>query len=277
MAKAGVALEKSSAKSSARRFLRVLGLDGKVVGRVKAPDVFDMEVRSDVIRRAVIALQTHRLQRKGTDVLAGKRRVVEYLGVGLDLSRVPRLKGTTRAAFVPFAVGGRPTHPPKVEKDIYKRVNKKEKLLALKSAIAATASKEYVEARGHRVEGVKYLPLVVVDEVQSLKKTKDVVELFKNLGVWEDVLRVKKRVGKIRAGKGKMRGRKYKGGKGPLIVVAKDDGIGLSARNIPGVDVVELRNLNVELLAPGGHPGRLTIWDRSSIVTLRSMFREGAL
>lgn len=264
-------------KTSSESFLRVLGLDGKVVGRLKAPEVFSMDIRPDLIRRIVIALQTHRLQRKGRDELAGKRHVVEYLGVGRGLSRVPRLKGTTKASFVPFAVGGRLTHPPKSEKDIYKKVNKKEKFLALISAIAATASKEYVQARGHRIEKVKYFPLVVVDDVQSLKKTKDVVNLFKNLGIWDDVLRVKKNMSKVRAGKGKMRGRKYKGGKGPLLVVAKDNGIGLSARNIPGVDVVELKNINVELLAPGGNPGRLTIWDRSSIVALRSMFKEEGL
>jgi large subunit ribosomal protein L4e len=261
-------------KAGSEGFLRVLGLDGKVVGRVKAPKVFTMDVRLDLIRRVVIALQTHRLQRKGRDELAGKRHVVEYLGVGRGLSRVPRLKGTTRASFVPFTVGGRLAHPPTPEKDIYKRVNKKEKLLALYSAIAATASKEYVQARGHVIEKAKYFPLVVVDDVQSLKKTRDVVNLFKSLGIWDDVLRVKDNMSKIRAGKGKMRGRRYKGGKGPLIVVAKDNGIGLSARNIPGVDVVELRNINVEVLAPGGNPGRLTIWDRSSIVALRSMFKE---
>lgn len=261
-------------KTGSEGFLRVLGLDGKVVSRVKTPAVFTMDIRPDLIRRVVVALQTHRLQRKSRDELAGKRHVVEYLGVGRSLSRVPRLKGTTRASFVPLTVGGRLTHPPKSEKDIYKKVNKKEKLLALSSAIAATASKEYVQARGHRVEKTKYFPLVVVDDVQSLKKTKDVVNLFKNLGIWEDAMRVKNSMSKIRAGKGKMRGRKYKGGKGPLLVVAKDNGIGLSARNIPGVDVVELKNVNVEVLAPGGNPGRLTIWDRSSIIALRSIFRE---
>ncbi|MEM2849138.1 MAG: 50S ribosomal protein L4 [Candidatus Bathyarchaeia archaeon] len=261
-------------KTGSEGFLRVLGLDGKVVGRLKTPGVFTTDIRPDLIRRVVVALQTHRLQRKGRSELAGKRHVVEYLGVGRSLSRVPRLKGTTRASFVPLAVGGRLTHPPKPEKDIYKKVNKKERLLALSSAIAATASKEYVQARGHRIEKVKYFPLVVVDDIQSLKKTKDVVNLFKNLGIWEDVLRVKNSMSKIRVGKGKMRGRKYKGGKGPLLVVAKNNGIGLSARNIPGVDVVELKNVSVEVLAPGGNPGRLTIWDRSSIITLRSIFRE---
>jgi len=261
-------------KTGSEGFLRVLGLDGKVVGRVKTPEAFTVDIRPDLIRKVVIALQTHRLQRKGRDELAGKRHVVEYLGVGRGLSRVPRLKGTSRASFVPFAVGGRVTHPPTPEKDIYKKVNRKEKLLALNSAIAATASKEYVQARGHRIEKVKYFPLVVVDDIQSLKKTKDVVNLFKSLGIWDDVLRVKKSIGKIRAGKGKMRGRRYKGGKGPLLIVAKDNGIGLSARNIPGVDVVELKNINVELLAPGGNPGRLTIWDRSSIVALRSILKE---
>jgi large subunit ribosomal protein L4e len=62
-----------------------------------------------------------------------------------------------------------------------------------------------------------------------------------------------------------MRGRAYKTPKSVLIVVGKNKGIYRAARNLPGVDVVEARNLNAELLAPGAHPGRLTVWTLSAI------------
>jgi large subunit ribosomal protein L4e len=65
---------------------------------------------------------------------------------------------------------------------------------------------------------------------------------------------------KIRPGKGKMRGRRRKGRRGPLIVVARDDGVSRAARNHPGVDTVLAKDLSVLHLAPGGHPGRLTIF-----------------
>ena len=77
---------------------------------------------------------------------------------------------------------------------------------------------------------------------------------------------------KVRAGKGKMRGRRYKKAKGPLIVVAKNEGILLGARNHPGVDVVLVDNLGVEMLAPGTHPGRLTIWTKGAIERLREIY-----
>ena len=76
---------------------------------------------------------------------------------------------------------------------------------------------------------------------------------------------------KVRAGKGKMRGRKMKKTVGPLIVVAEDEGIKKAARNMPGVDVETVDSLNVELMAPGTHPGRLTIWTRSAIEQLKKL------
>ncbi|HDJ96454.1 MAG TPA: 50S ribosomal protein L4, partial [Candidatus Aenigmarchaeota archaeon] len=73
---------------------------------------------------------------------------------------------------------------------------------------------------------------------------------------------------KVRAGKGKRRGRKYKRKKGPLIVVANDNGIFKAAKNLTGVDVCLVNNLNAELLAPGAMPGRLTIFSKAAIEKL---------
>jgi large subunit ribosomal protein L4e len=100
-----------------------------------------------------------------------------------------------------------------------------------------------------------------------VKRARDLKKIFMNLGVWPDIERVMESA-KVRAGRGKMRGRRIKRAIGPLIVVSNDDGIFKAARNFPGIDVVKVRDLNPELLAPGTHPGRLTIWTSSSIEEL---------
>jgi large subunit ribosomal protein L4e len=79
----------------------------------------------------------------------------------------------------------------------------------------------------------------------------------------------------IRAGKGKYRGRRIKQAVGPLIVIAEDKGIMQAARNIPGVDVVTVNNLNAEVLAPGAHPGRLTMWTSGAIEKLNKLYGSG--
>jgi len=255
----------------------VYGLDGKAVGRVRIPKVFQTPIRPDVIKRAVLAIQTHRLQPQGRDVMAGKRTSAESWGARHGVSRVPRVKGSRypragQGAFAPMTVGGRAAHPPKVEKVIRKEINKKERRLAIRSAIAATAVKELVAERGHVVDEVKNFPLVVDDALEDLERTRDVREVFKNLGLWPDVERASER--KVRAGKGKMRGRRLKKRKGPLIVVSKDGGIFKAARNLPGVDVVLVKDLNAELRAPGTHPGRLTVWTKTAFTALDELFGD---
>jgi len=262
---------------AAKSTVTVYSLDGKAIGRVKIPRVFRTPIRPDVIKRAVLAIQTHRLQPQGRDVMAGKRTSAESWGARRGVSRVPRVKGSRypkagQGAFAPMTVGGRAAHPPKVEKVIRKEINKKERRLAIRSAIAATAIKELVAARGHVVDEVKNFPLVVDDALEELERTRDVREVFKNLGLWPDVERASER--KVRAGKGKMRGRKLKKRKGPLIVVSKDGGIFKAARNLPGVDVVLVKDLNAELLAPGTHPGRLTVWTKSAFRSLDELFGD---
>jgi len=247
---------------------KVFDLQGKNIGRIRLPDVFKTSLRPDVIKRAVIAIQSNRFQPQGRDKMAGKRTTAESWGTGHGIARIPRLKEVRRAAFAPGTVGGRIAHPPVVEKKIKKKIPKKEKRLALRSAIAATGLKEVVAARGHIVDDVPDFPLVVTEDIQSLKKTRELREVFINLGVWPDVYRVKESI-KIRAGKGKMRGRRRKQAVGPLIVISKNDGIVEAARNLPGVDVAFVQDLNAELLAPGTHMGRLAVWTKSSIEELR--------
>lgn len=255
--------------------VNVFDLNGKPVDKINLPLAFMTPLRPDVIKRAVLSIQSSRLQPKGRDPMAGKKTTAESLGVGLGLARIPRTKGpASRGAFAPGTVGGRIAHPPTPEKKVIKKISKKEKQLALLSAIAATASKEIVVARGHSVEGIPQIPLVTVDELEALSRTEDFEKVLIKLGVYSDIYRVRESV-KIRAGKGKLRGRRRKHAVGPLIVIAEDRGIAKAARNIPGVDVVKVKDLNPEHLAPGAHPGRLTIWTRSAIEVLGNLYGRG--
>lgn len=209
--------------------------------------------------------------------MAGKRTTAESRGTGSGISRVPRIKGGSgRAKFAPSTVGGRQPQPPTAQKKIVKHIPKKEAHLALLSAIAATANKAIVKSRGHAIGNVPQIPLVVTDEIAELKRTKDFEATLACLGLADDVSRVRDSR-KIRAGKGKRRGRKMKQAVGPLIVIAEDKGLRDAAANVPGVDVALVNALNTELLAPGTHPGRLTVWTCGAIAQLCKTFGEGEI
>jgi large subunit ribosomal protein L4e len=259
----------------AKKTAQVFSLEGKPTGKTDLPAVFNTPLRPDVIKRAVLSIQSHRLQRQGRDPMAGKKTSAESRGTGSGTARIPREKGGAgKAAFAPGTVGGRQAHPPRADTVIVKEIPKKEKRLALLSAIAATASKETVAARGHEVEGVVEIPLVVEDTFQALSKAKEVEGALTHLGLLTDVYRVRESRS-VRAGKGKHRGRKTKHAMGPLIVIAENKGIANAASNIPGVDIVLVKNLNAELLAPGTHPGRLTVWTSGAIAQLDKLYGQG--
>jgi large subunit ribosomal protein L4e len=259
----------------AQKTAKIFDLQGKAVGKTTLPAVFETPLRPDVIKRAVLAIQSSRLQPQGRDPMAGKKTSAESRGTGMGIARVPRVKGGGgRAAFAPSTVGGRQPHPPRSEKKIVKRIPKKEARLALLSAIAATASKETVASRGHVIEDLPQLPLIVAVSIEELTKTKEVEEVLAHLGLLSDVCRVKDSR-KIRAGKGKRRGRKMKQAVGPLIVVAENKGIFGAASNLSGVDVATVNDLNAEMLAPGTHPGRLTLWSNGAIEQLGKLYGGG--
>jgi len=241
---------------------KVIDLTGNKTGEVDLPSVFEEDYRPDLIKRAVLSAQANRLQPYGPHFYAGMNTSARSWGPGHGVSRVPRVINGRKAAGIPMAVGGRRSHAPQPEADKTEKINIKEKRKAIRSAIAATAVPELVKARGHRFSGE--LPVVAGSELEALSKTSDVKKFLAAAGLWDDILRAKE--GKnIRAGKGKMRGRRFKNRKSLLIVAAQDQGIGKAARNLPGVDIITVDRLNAELLAPGTHAGRLTVWTESSM------------
>ena len=251
--------------------VKVLNLEGNAVSEISLPQQFLEPIRPDLILRAYISAFTARLQPKGTDPMAGKRTTAISFGIGLGLARVPRVKGSLwpTARFAPNVVKGRRAHPPKVEKILHERINKRERRKAIRSAIAATAIKDLVIARGHVIDKVPQIPLVVSDDFERIGVMADLKKVLTTLGLWDDVERVAERV-RVRSGKGKMRGRRYKEGKSLLIVTSSIDAPVIKvARNLPGVDAVPIRNLSVLYLAPGGVPGRLTVWTLGAIEELR--------
>jgi len=253
---------------------QIFNLQGKASGKIDLPDVFSTPLRPDVIKRAVLAIQSNRIQPQGRDPMAGKKTTAESRGTGSATARVPRVKGGSgRAAFAPSTVKGRQPHPPKAEKIIVKNIPKKEAKLALNSAIAATAEKEVVAKRGHKIENVPAFPMVVDDAFEALTKAKEVEEAFTSLGIADDIVRVRESRN-IRAGKGKRRGRRIKQAVGPLIVVVDGKSLVDAASNIPGVEVTTVTNLNTEMLAPGTHPGRLTVWTNGAIEKLTTLYGE---
>jgi large subunit ribosomal protein L4e len=259
--------------------VQVYDLTGHPQANVERPQIFDCPLRPDVIKRAVLTQQSHRYQPQGRDVHAGKRTSAESIGTGHGISRLPRVKGSRypraqQGAFAPNTVGGRLTHPPKAEKKIRRRINRKERRLALRSAIAATGNVDVVTTRGHAMHRVKALPLVVTDDIEGIVRTREARQVFQALGIAPDLERVTNSR-KIRAGKGTKRGRKRRHGVGPLLVVSTDSGLSMAAGNLLGVDVVTVEKVNVELLAPGTVPGRLTVWSSSAFERLDALFPRG--
>lgn len=247
-----------------QRNVKIFGADGKTVGDLPLPPVFTALLRRDIITKAVVAQQSHRFQPQGRNPMAGKRTTAESFGVGRGISRVPRVGGhgplSGTAAFAPGTRGGRMAFPPVISKRTAKSMNRNERRLALDSAIAATGSKDLVRRRGHKFSEDIELPLVVTDEVEKFARSSEAKTFLAAVGVWEDIDRVKKSK--------KIRGKRRKHAVGPLLVVAEYQGAQRAFENFEGVDVVRVKDLNVEALAPGTHPGRLAIWTESAIKSL---------
>jgi large subunit ribosomal protein L4e len=268
---------------------RVYDTTGKEVEQIELPPIFETPFRPDVIRRAVLASLSARRQPYGPDPDAGKRTSAENWGVGRGVARLPRVKGSHhhrggKAAFVGIVVGGSVTHPPR-PRSFREKINKKERLLAIRSAIAATSDPLLVESRGHLTADLPNIPLVVTSDHEELQTTKDIVAAFSRIGLihtpknvetenpvaFGDIDKANRRIKSIRAGKGKRRGRRHKNAHSVLFVTGANQNapIRKAARNLAGVDVCPAHLLNAELLAPGTHPGRLTIWSKAAIEQLQ--------
>jgi large subunit ribosomal protein L4e len=261
--------------------LHVIDQKKATKGDVELPPQFSEPVRQDLISRAVLALQANARQPYGADPRAGKRasatiskRRRDYRGsYGHGISRSPRKILTRRGtrmywvgAFAPNTVGGRAAHPPKAEKSWRQKLNKKENQKAIRSALAAVVDKALVARRGHRIPA-EY-PFILDSSFESLARTREVEDALVALGFGPELDRATKTT--VRAGKAKMRGRKTKRPTGLLFVVSSDDArLAKAAANLPGVDIVQARGLNAELLAPGTHPGRATLFTEQAIKIIR--------
>ncbi len=259
--------------------LDILSLDGGKAGNIELPKQFEEAKRPILIKRAVEALQANKRQRyganpeagKGVSVRLSKRRRDYRTSYGYGISRVPRKilsrRGTRfnwEGAFAPHTKGGRRAHPPKAEKSWEKKINKKENRKAIRSALACTLDKEMVKARGHSVPD--NYPFIVNEKFEDIAKVKKVKEIFEKIGLNKEMQRALKK--SVRAGKGKSRGRKYKKRKSALLVVSKACKLEKAAKNIPGIEIVKINELNAELLAPGAVPGRLTLFTKEAISKL---------
>ena len=260
----------------------VYSLEGKSLKEIELPKVFEEEVQPTLIKRAVLAIQTAKLQPKGTYPLAGRDTSAQYRGwrglphmercINVGHARLPRTKNRRnllqgRVAKVPQAVGGVKAHPPKVQAKTREGINRKEKKAARDSAVACTAVKEKVKGRGHRFDDSLTFPIVLEDKFQELTKSKEVMTVLQKLKLDQDVKRAKSGR-KIRSGKGKRRGRKYKKVKSILMVTGEKASLYRAARNLEGVEVVKAKDLNAEQLAPGAVPGRLTLYTESALKSL---------
>ncbi len=257
---------------------KILDINGKEKGSIDLPKSFSVVVRNDIIAKVVEASKTK--QPYAPSPVGGKQhsasgkikhlRHVWKSGYGRGASRMPRKIMSRRgsqfnwvAAEVPNARGGRRAHPPKIISMINtKRINKKELILAMGSALSATGNEKIVASRYERLNDKKLsgLPLVVESKIVSLK-TKDLIASLKKI-LGETLIEVALKERSVRSGKGKLRGRKYKKNAGLLLVTGNDEKLKTNV-----IDVKNAKGLNVTDLANGG-AGRLTIYTESAIKNL---------
>ena len=262
---------------SARQIVRVFDAKApnKVTGEVQLPEVFLAPVRSDLVNFVFANLNKNRRQAYGVDQRAGMEYNAESWGPGRAVARVPRVSGSGthrsgQGAFANSCRGGRMYNPTTVWRRLHRKVNLTQRRHAVASAIAASAVPSLVLARGHRVNQVPEIPLVV-DSLQ-VSKTKELLKILYALGCEEELSTIVENK-KIRPGIGKQRNRKYRVKKGPLIIY--DNGsvnVKKAARNIPGVEVCHVERLNLLQLCPGGHLGRFVIWTKDAFEKLNSIF-----
>ncbi len=255
------------------------GVKGK---EITLPAVFDSPIDEMLIRRSVLSMQSMARQPYGAMPRAGRNTVVQYVGmrhkpaplktINTGHARRPRTKNRRYLLYgqvkgIPGTVKGPKAHSPESWRVLGEKINVKERKKALLSAIAATADKALVKLRGHRAE-FSQLPIIVSNDFEALKKTKDVLHVLEKLKLNTDIERAKEKK-KVRAGRGKSRGRKHKRAKSVLIVTSNTSSNALKAcRNLEGVDVCQARQLNAELLAPGAVAGRLTVYTENSLKEL---------
>jgi len=243
---------------------------------VSLPAVFKAPIRPDVVNFVHQQVSMNHRQPYSVSDKAGHQTSAESWGTGRAVARIPRVRGggthrSGQGAFGNMCRGGRMFAPTKPWRRWHRRVNINQRRYALASAIAASGVPALVMSKGHVIDQIPELPLVVSDKVQEMHKTKEAVQFLRRIRAWSDIQKVYKSQ-RFRAGKGKMRNRRRIQRKGPLVVYHKDQGLRRAFRNIPGIDLISVQKLNLLKLAPGGHVGRFVIWTESAFQRLDKLF-----
>lgn len=248
----------------------------KATTTVALPNIFKAPIRPDIVQSVHTSMNKNKRQAYAVSAKAGHQTSATSWGTGRAVARIPRVSGSGthragQAAFGNMCRGGRMFAPTKTWRRWHVKINTNERRYAAASAVAASGVPSLVLARGHQIEQIPQVPLVVEDGFESISKTKEAVIALKALGAGSDLLKVIKSR-KIRAGKGKMRNRRHRQRKGPLVVFAEDKGITRALSNIPGVETCSVSSLNLLQLAPGGHMGRFVIWTQGAFAKLDTLW-----
>ncbi|KAE9590942.1 hypothetical protein Lal_00023484 [Lupinus albus] len=270
-----------AAAAAARPLVTVQTVTGDIATdatpTVALPDVMKASIRPDIVNFVHSNISRNSRQPYAVSRSAGHQTSAESWGTGRAVSRIPRVSGggthrAGQAAFGNMCRGGRMFAPTRIWRRWHRKVNINQKRYAIVSAIAASAIPSLVQARGHKIETVPELPLVVSDTVEGVEKSKEAIKVLKEIGAFSDAEKAKDSRG-IRPGKGKMRNRRYISRKGPLIVYGTEGAKAVKAfRNIPGVELANVERLNLLKLAPGGHLGRFVVWTKSAFEKLDSIY-----
>jgi large subunit ribosomal protein L4e len=263
---------------TARPLVSVFSLSGDKSGDVSLPAVMTAPLRPDIVQFVHTNMNKNHRQAYAVNIRAGKQVVASSWGTGRAVARIPRVGGggTSRSgqgAFGNMCRGGRMFDPTKTWRKWNKKINISQKRYAVASALAATAVPALVMSRGHVVDNVPEIPLVVENAVESAKKTSAAKDILSAIGALDDVEKAGESK-QIRAGKGKMRNRRYTLRRGPLVIYKSNDGVEQAFRNLPGVELCCVDRLNLLQLAPGGHMGRFCIWSQAALEELDIIYGE---
>jgi len=261
---------------AARPLISVYNEQGEASGQITLPAVFKAPIRPDVVNFVHSNMAKNSRQPYAVHQHAGHQTSAESWGTGRAVARIPRVRGggthrSGQGAFGNMCRGGRMFAPTKTWRRWHRPVNQKQRRYAVCSALAASAVPALLMARGHKVDNLPEVPVVCTNAIESLTKTKGAVALLKRLNAYEDVEKCQNSK-KIRAGKGKMRNRRYVMRRGPLVVYNEDHGIKQAFRNLPGVELISVDRLNLLKLAPGSHLGRFCIWSQGAFEKLDSVY-----
>jgi len=261
---------------AARPLVSVFSEQGDVSSQVTLPAVFKAPIRSDIVNFVHTNMAKNSRQAYAVHRHAGHQTSAESWGTGRAVARIPRVRGggthrSGQGAYGNMCRGGRMFAPTKTWRRWHRPINQNQRRYAVCSALAASALPPLVMARGHKIEGIPEVPVVCTNAIESLTKTKSAVALLKKLNAYDDVQKCQDSK-KVRAGKGKMRNRRYTMRRGPLIIYNEDHGIKQAFRNLPGVEVLSVERLNLLKLCPGGHLGRFCIWSEGAFKKLDSVY-----